>query len=64
MNYAMFTEHGNAAVHQIVLTALMFKQSPDTVYKALSNLARVEDFGEATDTAVRESVFEACGFYE
>ena len=60
--YAMFTEAGNKAVHKIVLTAAMYNQDPQTIYKAFRMLGNVKGFEEATDTAVRESVFEACGF--
>jgi len=63
-DYAMFSEAGNAAVDAIVRTARILKLDWPQVYNELGSLAErfPKDFGEATDTAVRESVYDACGF--
>ena len=63
-DYAMFTEFGNDAVAAIVRQAKALKLSWPQVYAELESLARrfPEDFGEATDTAVRECVYSALGF--
>ena len=60
--YAMFTDLGNAAVHAIVVRARADKMTWAQTYRALSALAEQEEFGEATDTAVREMVYSALGF--
>ena len=62
-DYAMFSEVGNAAVHAIVVAAQVNQLSWTQTYRALSKLAEQEPFGEATDTAVRECVYDALGFY-
>ena len=62
--YAMFTDFGNDAVHAIVRSAKVLKMDWPQVYAELRSLAErfPEDFGEATDTAVRECVYDALGF--
>jgi hypothetical protein len=62
-DYAMYTELGNAAVHAIVVAARVNNLTWAETYDALSALAEQEQFGEATDTAVRECVYDALGFY-
>jgi hypothetical protein len=63
-DYAMYTELGNAGVHAIVETARANDLSWSQVYGALRRLADSNEdvFGEATDTAVRECVYDALGF--
>lgn len=63
-SYAMFSDKGNAAVHALVVFALTTKLSCPQVRKLLEILADDPSlsFTEATDTAVRESVYIACGF--
>lgn len=63
-DYAMFSEAGNDAVDAIVRSARILKLDWPQVYQELCSLAErfPEDFGEATDTAVRECVYDACGF--
>ena len=63
-DYAMFTEFGNDAVDAIVRSAKVLKLDWPQVYAELQSLADrfPEDFGEATDTAVRECVYNALGF--
>ena len=63
-DYGMFTDFGNDAVNAIVRTAKALKMDWPQVYNELSSLAKrfPEDFGEATDTAVREAVYFSLGF--
>ena len=63
-DYAMFTDFGNDAVDAIVRQARVLKLSWPQVLKELESLAQrfPNDFGEATDTAVRECVYDALGF--
>jgi hypothetical protein len=66
-DYQMYTDKGNLAVHGIV-TAARHQDRPtwSEVYAALSRLAREypDECGEATDTAVRECVYDTLGFTE
>jgi hypothetical protein len=66
MDYAMFTDAGNDAVDAIVRSARILKLNWDQVCNELYDLSRrfPNDFGEATDTAVREAVYFALGFDE
>lgn len=59
MDYSMFTDTGNAAVGGIVVTAKTLGLSWEQAFKALHALSQIEGFGEATDTAVREVVYDA-----
>lgn len=61
-DYAMFTDLGNAAVHAIVMAARAKGLTWRQVYGALRELSANEQFGEATDTAVREMVYDTLGF--
>ena len=63
-DYAMYTDAGNNAVDAIVCTAKNLQSDWPNVYNELCSLAArcPEEFGEATDTAVRECVYDACGF--
>jgi hypothetical protein len=61
-DYDMFTELGNAAVHAVVVSARKSKLTWPETYRALCELGKQKDFGEATDTAVRECVYSALGF--
>ena len=58
-HYEMFTQFGNDAVDAIVRRARMLNMEWNQVYDALEELAKTECFSEATDTAVRESVYIA-----
>ena len=62
-DYAMFTDLGNAAVHAIVVTARANDMTWAQVYHALCQLSRHKEFGEATDTAVRECVYDALDYH-
>lgn len=63
-DYGMFTQFGNDAVEAIVRQARILNLSWDQVHDELYALAErfPNDFGEATDTAVREAVYIELGF--
>ena len=63
-NYSMYTGFGNDAVDAIVRSAKVLKMDWPQVLQELRSLADrfPEDFGEATDTSVRECVYDALGF--
>ena len=63
-NYSMYTGFGDDAVDAIVRSAKVLKMDWPTVLGELQSLADrfPEDFGEATDTSVRECVYDALGF--
>lgn len=63
-DYAMYTELGNAAVHAIVVSARANKMNWRQTYRALRALSEQDEFGEATDTAVREVVYDVLGFHD
>ena len=57
--YGMFSDEGNAAVHEIVAVAYRINISWKVVMQMLEKLSRVKGFEEATDTAVRDAVWYA-----
>ena len=59
--YGMFTDAGNQAVHAIVEYAQASNLTWLEVYQELCRLGEVKAFGEATDTMVREIVYDAIG---
>ena len=59
MNYGMYTDEGNRVVDGIVIAAKELGWSFGDVYRILSVISRAEGLSEATDTAVREYVYEA-----
>jgi hypothetical protein len=61
-DYAMFSEIGNAAVHAIVVASRANNLTWPQTYRALCQLSEQKEFGEATDTAVRECVYSALNF--
>jgi hypothetical protein len=61
-DYSMFTELGNAAVHAIVVAARANNLTWAQTYRALCKLSEQKEFGEATDTEVREIVYSRLGF--
>jgi len=63
-HYDMFSDAGDAAVHQLVETAQRLAWTWPEVLFQLEALRRRPGCEEATDTAVRESVFNALRFYE
>lgn len=62
--YAMYTAAGNKMVHAVVERAKRNFWNWELTYGALKQLARnhPEIAGEATDTAVRECVYDKLGF--
>ena len=62
-DFGMFTDIGNEEVATIVEHAKANRLTWSETYKLLSRLSEVPAYGEATDTAVRECVYDALGFY-
>jgi hypothetical protein len=58
MNYGMYTDAGNSVVHSIVEMARKHQLSWQTVHDMLEAISLEEAYEEATDTAVREAVYE------
>ena len=60
ISYGMYTSEGNLAVHGIAIAAKTLDLTWDQTESALRALADsdYDKFGEATDTAVRESVYQ------
>jgi len=61
-DYAMYTDAGNDAVECIVKLAIAQNLSWSVVKGLLKALSKDERFSEATDTAVRETVYATCDF--
>lgn len=65
MHYGMFTSEGNVAIAGIVEYAKMHNLSWATVYQNLVDLSNFDEkYAEATDTVVRECVYDAIGAYK
>ena len=63
MKYGMYTSEGNYRVHKIVQAAQQQGWSWEQTQGYLVILARhVPECREASDTVVRESVYQALGF--
>ena len=62
INYGMFTADGNNRVHKIVEFAKDSLLDWQDAYHMLEALSKKEGFEEATDTVVREMVYDACDF--
>ena len=60
--YGMFTEAGNKAIASLVDDAKRLGLEWPQVYFCLQVLARKPEFAEATDTVVREYVYDALQF--
>lgn len=64
MDYGMFTAGGNAAVHAIIEQHVEQAQDHNDLYdRVLGDLERLQTvtaFREATDTEVRERVYQQC----
>jgi hypothetical protein len=58
----MFTADGNNRVHKIVEFAKDNRLDWQDAYQMLEALSKKEGFEEATDTVVREMVYDACDF--
>jgi hypothetical protein len=65
MEYSMYTPEGNAEVDKMVSvinhSPMPIDQRWPVAYAGLKELAKDPRFAEATDTAVRESVYHAVG---
>ena len=61
-DFGMFTDAGNEVVADIVEIAKKHGFSWRMTQSYLCDLAKDDRFCEATDTAVREMVYMACGF--
>ena len=64
MNYAMFTEHGNNLVTDLVNMAKTYGLNDNVVMTMMDAIQRQKDFSEITDTEVRECVGCALGWYK
>ena len=60
--FGMFSDVGNQEVAVIVEHAKAKCLTWPETYNLLCKLALVPSYGEATDTMVREIVYDACGF--
>ena len=58
MDYGMFTDAGNAVINSLVEMARKHQLSWHTVHDMLDAISLEEAYEEATDTAVREAVYE------
>ena len=61
-SYSMFSEEGDILVQGIVDVAKGTNADWPWAYEKLVMLSKTEGFGEATDTMVREAVFDAIGY--
>jgi hypothetical protein len=59
MNYGMFTDYGNEVVGGVVIAAKELGWSVGEVIEILDDISTVRGLHEASDTAVRESVYSA-----
>ena len=57
-DYAMYTRDGNAMVEAVVAAAINMRRDFTYVMSKLEILAETEAYAEATDTEVRETVYE------
>jgi hypothetical protein len=62
MDYGMFTDTGNALIHGIVAGARCKGLRWPEVLEMLDTVSRIDGYGEATDTEVRECVYSALEF--
>ena len=62
LSYGMFTEEGDILVNGIVDVAKGTDADLSWVLDKLYKLGETKGFGEATDTMVREAVFDAIGY--
>ena len=64
IDYAMFTEEGNAMVNAIVTAAIDMERDYDYVMDKLEILQETEAYSECLDTEVRETVYEVMRNHE
>jgi hypothetical protein len=60
--FAMYTPEGDVAVQAVVNVAKAGRLTWPETYALLVRLSQEEKYAEATDTAVRECVYDALGF--
>jgi hypothetical protein len=60
--FGMFSDEGNQAVADVVAFAQKLSMDWTGVLGLLEQLSKKEDFAEATDTMVREIVYDTMGF--
>jgi len=60
--FAMYTDQGNSIVDFLVKYSIINNLTWPEVYHNLCDLAKNPSYAEATDTAVREMVYDACNF--
>ena len=58
IDYAMFTEEGNAMVNAIVTASMNMDRNYGYVMDKLEILQETEAYSECLDTEVRETVYE------
>ena len=63
-NYMMYTEAGDEDVHKIVEAAIVLGLTWSETICLLERLAHKPNRGDATDTSVRECVYEAIGAFD
>jgi hypothetical protein len=59
--FGMFSDAGNAVVNYLVKCSIINNLDWPEVYKNLCDLAKNPSYAEATDTVVREMVYDAVG---
>ena len=62
MSYSMYTKKGDAAIASLVEKAKKHNYTWKETYDALVELSKKKGTEEATDTAVREVVYDALGY--
>ena len=62
-NFQMYSDFGNAMVAEIVKGAKYKNLRWAEVYEMLRTISTIKGCEEATDTAVREAVYDAIGAY-
>jgi hypothetical protein len=63
-DFGMFSDAGNELVDSLVQFAKTFQLSETAVLSMMNAISKDECFGEITDTAVREEIGIALGWYE
>jgi hypothetical protein len=63
-DFGMFTEEGNDVIYQLCINAQKYYYDWRQVLKRLQHLAEHPRFGEATDTVVRERVYDYLEFHK
>jgi hypothetical protein len=56
-DYQMFTDQGDALIHDLVMLIDKYQLHDKSVLLLLSAISKNDTFFEATDTLVREAVF-------